>query len=523
MIPKSALKEFLSRELDDVREMKEWSLSRLDKEVAKLPVEPPIWSTLRKHQKVCFLLGVWYGRFAFWLDTGTGKTLLCIALALYYERLRKTEGKPLPKFLVLVPNRTNRREWVREINKHSKDATYEMLVGSTAEKWQLVEESDALLFVGTYGGTVRMICDLEATKRDKDKRKLVFKQKYLRKLVPHFAGLFADESTEMGNRSSLAFRFARQLVKEQGKTYYPLSGTPFGRDPTPLWSQMYLVDGGHSLGHNLGIFRAAFFRAVANYWTGFDDYKFDKKEKGALLTQRLAHRSIRYELDASDLPQVVRIRKEARLMGDMGTYFQAAKDQLRAAKGNYKLMQHAFMRARQISSGFLGYADDETGAKAKFEFGHNPKLELLLDLVDELAQGHKTLIYHEFIFSGAIISRELRRMKIKHARVYGGSKDPEGELMRFIQDPECRAFVFNSAGAFGLNLQIAKYLIVYESPIRPIMRKQVEGRIERPFSDHGKVVMYDLVTKGTYDEDILKSLQEGRDLFEAIVRGDAKA
>ena len=81
--------------------------------------------------------------------------------------------------------------------------------------------------------------------------------------------------------------------------------------------------------------------------------------------------------------------------------------------------------------------------------------------------------------------------------------------------------VSNSMGAYSLNLQMAKYLAFYESPVSPKIRKQAQRRVERQHSEHDKVFIYDMVTRGTYDERILEFHKEGEDLFEAIIRGRA--
>jgi len=55
-----------------------------------------------------------------------------------------------------------------------------------------------------------------------------------------------------------------------------MAGIPVGRDPQVLWAQFNYCDHGETLGETLGIFRAAFFRAETNYWSGFPNYIFEK-------------------------------------------------------------------------------------------------------------------------------------------------------------------------------------------------------------------------------------------------------
>jgi SNF2 family DNA or RNA helicase len=74
--------------------------------------------------------------------------------------------------------------------------------------------------------------------------------------------------------------------------------------------------------------------------------------------------------------------------------------------------------------------------------------------------------------------------------------------------------------AIGLNLQIAQYGHVYESPVSLITRKQAERRFHRQESRHDRVFLYDYIVDDTVDELILSYHQQGRDLFRAIVNGD---
>lgn len=77
----------------------------------------------------------------------------------------------------------------------------------------------------------------------------------------------------------------------------------------------------------------------------------------------------------------------------------------------------------------------------------------------------------------------------------------------------------HKAGAFGLNLQNAAYILFYESPISSIIRRQVEMRIRRRYSEWSTISQYDLLAKDTMDEHILDWHKAGKDLFQAILEG----
>lgn len=519
IIPKANVEKFLARKRDDYRSWKKITNKQIDALAAELPSKPPsaLWRKMRKVQRIMFVIGAMAPghKFAFHADTGTGKSLLSIALTRYVTRRRRVY-----RTLVLVPRNVNKAEWRRELRKHVPDASYVLLTGSSERKWQLLEEADDEFVVTTYAGLVRMICKVTEPKPGQRKKKNFLKPNMsrMKRLLKSIDGLIADESTELSSKSSLAWRICRKISQSSGMTIL-LSGTPFGRDPLPVWSQIYLVDEGWSLGENLGMFRAAYYRVKDNYWSGFPDYVFDKK-KADLLHHHLAHRSIRIEANEADLPKATRITKEVSIGNDVKAYYDEAKKMLIAAHGNVREMQNAFIRMRQISSGYIGFEDDETGEKAKFEFPTNPKLDMCLGLVESVYQQHKSIVVHDYVHSGRMITRELKKLKIPHVWIYGGTKDPEAALDEFV-DPssDVTTLVANATMLPGLNLQIGKYMFFFESPTSPLIRKQDERRIERQFSDHDVVFLYDLVVRGTFDERILRSHQQGYDIQRAVLSG----
>jgi len=351
------------------------------------------------------------------------------------------------------------------------------------------------------------------------KKKKVLKpdKKKVDRMIAKVQAIVPDESTFLGNHRSLTHRICRAIAKEVPYAF-ALTGTPFGRDPAPLWGQLVMLDGGETLGETLGLFRAALFKETKNYWGGFE-YTFDPKKEAAL-HRMLAGRTIRYEADEGDLPKLVPITRGVHLPNDTQHYYDIARDELIKARGNFQEMKNSFLRMRQISSGFLGYKDDEDGSKAEIEFHPNPKLESLLSDVLDIVPAHKCIIFHDFIFSGSIICRELTRAGIGWGRIGGATKDPEKVLRDFDKDKNLPVLVLNnSCGAFGLNLQVARYGLVYESPVSVINRKQAIRRFRRQHSEHGSVFLYDYVVEGTVDQQILDFHSEGKDLFEAIIEG----
>lgn len=513
VIPRRAIDKFLNRERRDCSRWKSFSDNKLLDLMEGLPIRPPIWNALRKHQRVCFLLAAKFRHFAYINDTGTGKTLLGIATARYFKKLSET------RTLVLVPNIPNKDEWRRECKKHSPSTKCIVLEGSTEDKWQLLDDNpDGDVFVETFGGFIRMLTTKKKdTRKNKSKKeRLVPNAARVKRACNFFRGVIVDEVNFAKNPEKLAYRLLRQLRKA-ADFFITLSGTPFGRDPSDLWAQFNLVDNGYTLGETLGLFRAAFFRRIEKPW-GAVEYKFDRTLENEL-HRILGDCSIRYEADAASLPSCVPIEKFVELAEDAEVIYQRAHEQLVAARGDKQQQKNTFLRLRQISSGFVGFKGDEDGEKVEHVFEHNPKLDALLDFVAGVPKHEKVLIFHEFIYSGRRIAEELQRMGIRFAQINGQTSDSVREREKFETDPKCQVLVLGATGRYGLNLQVARYGIFYESPVSAIVRRQSEKRVHRQESKHKTVFLVDLLTRDTVDENIRRFHLEGGNMFAAIVDG----
>lgn len=518
MIPKSAIKRYLNAVRDDHRWLKELSHKQLDKLLAKFDPPPEPWHELGLHQKVGLYLGIRYGSFGYFYDMGTGKTLLSLELLQYWWNIGE-----LRRALVFVTSDKAFPTWERQLREYQISVPYCTLdADSSEEKWRILDRFDEGIIFLHYPGTVAMVS--ERAKGKKGKLKLADAK--VAKLLRNVDAVFYDESTKAGNIQSLTYKLCWRAARK-ALHRYPLAGMPFGRDPTPLWAQMNLVDHGESLGETLGLFRAAFFNEKDNFWGGpySKKYTFNSRMKPTL-SRIVQHSSLTYTADECiDLPPVRRIIEPIKLSKETRQYYQEVIDEVIAAKGNMRAMKNAFHRMRQLSSGFLGLKDDETGERAEIEFGENPKLERLLDLLDSLPENRKALIYYQYTVSGRRIAKEIKsELGVKPVWLWSGTKNSREEMRRFMEDDDTPyAVVNNQVGAYSLDgLQVANYEFFFESPVGVIDRTQAERRIIRQGQKHKTCFLYDLIVEGTVDERILEFHQEGKDLFKALLTNPAR-
>lgn len=521
MIDPRVVREFLNRSFDSFEHLKEVPEAEIDDALVAIGARREVIKRLRFHQKVCFLLGVAYPQFAFWLDMGTGKTLLSLELLLFWM-LKGT----IARAVVLTPTDEVAEGWEDSIKEWMPGAMpCVLLTGSSDDKWKTLAEIDEGLAVVSYQGLVTMVSDLAPIK-GKKKNRLKPELRWIDDLTAGVGALVLDESTNVGNYDSLWYRVARAISKRV-TVRYALAGMPFGRDPTMMWAQYYLLDHGETMGLTLELFREALFTKKKNQWSKSRysfEYKFDKKNS-EMLNRMIGHRSIAFaSAECLDLPALVPIISRVSFPTSTEAYYAQVVKEVIAAKGNYHLMNNAFLRLRQVSSGFLGFRDDETGERAEIEFKDNPKLARLMEYLDEMPWDCKAIVFHEFTWTGRRISRELTAAKIGHGWIWGGTADASAEKRRFIEDDRCRVMLLNNKkGNYGLDyLSIANYVHFFESPVACIDRAQAEKRAHRD-GQKRTVFQYDLVVRGSMDERILAFHKEGADLFKLLIRDPGAA
>lgn len=442
----------------------------------------------------------------FFLDMGAGKTLLSLALLKY----RKQRGEK-PRAIVFVPYLTSVETWVDECTKHTPDLKCVPLLGSTQANLAALEQ-DADLFVICYQSAVAMFAEKQP------KGKWALSAASVRRILSRIDTLILDECHRCKAISSLTFRMCRAIAAE-AEYVLGLTGTPFGRDLTDLWPQFYLVDFGATLGPTLGFYRSVFFTTKINHFGGYE-YAFKKKLLGTL-HRLLKNASICYSVEElRDLPPREYVERRLGIPPDSKGYAKKALEDLQAAikDKSYRQVESSYLQLRQLASGFMTLHDEDND-KIHLKFEANPKLEVLEELIDGMPPTAKMVVFHHFVFTGSLIHDRLDELKIKHARIWGGQKDPVGELRKFKSDPDCRILIINvKSGSSSLNLQNANYLVFFEQPDSPIDRKQAEARLWRPGQEN-RVFIYDLLVAGTADVRLHKANQDGRNLLEELLSG----
>jgi len=504
----SSIERFLRRPLNDFRWMKDISEKEIDKALEDL--KPRFKVPMRRHQKIGFLLAIAQPGVYYQYEMGLGKTGLSLEVIVYLY-----QHGLLKKALVLVPMNELIDGWIEEIQKWGIKIPYLGLKGSSDDKWYDLERFKEGIILVSYPALVHMVCTRKTTR---GKTKMVVDQDAVVEFAKGVGGVWFDEITKCKNKTSLTFMVCDIMSRIVPYTY-GLAGRVFGRDPVDAWAQFYLIDQGSTFGYSFNFFKEVFFIKKKSYWGGpFNfDFKFNK-ERDEDFNRMMGNSSLRFSAEECiDMPEFTYIRKYVTLPLTTLHYYKEALAEIRRSRGNFTEIKHAFIRMRQISSGYVGLVDEDSGDRAKLEFPENPKLDMLMELIDQMPDNRKCVVGIDFNWSGHKISQELTKAKIKHGFLYAGTKDWDKMKYSFDHDPKFRVLIVQSKkGSYGLNLQSANYLFYYESPVPVLDRLQSEARIKRQ-GQKNKVFIYDLLCKGTADEAVLAFHKEGRELYKTLV------
>jgi len=329
--------------------------------------------------------------------------------------------------------------------------------------------------------------------------------------VERFLAVILDEGQHIKNPDSLAARSARQL---QAGNRLVLTGTPLANRLLDLWSLMTFATPG-ALGDK------SYFQK-----------HFDRRKDGrasARLAARLRPFMLRRTKGqvAQDLPP----RSEDSLLCSMSEAQQQVYQQELARaqqmvvaastldgfnKNRFAILQ-ALTRLRQICChpGLVKAAvSDEDSAK----------LVATLELIEELhAEGHKVLLFSQFVRMLEILRQRLVEREIPHHWLTGATQNRAEVVRAFQEDQAASVFLLSlKAGGSGLNLTAASYVILYDPWWNPAVEAQAIDRAHR-IGQTQPVMAYRMITRGTIEEKILTLQQKKQMMADHLFEGDAFA
>ena len=310
---------------------------------------------------------------------------------------------------------------------------------------------------------------------------------------------------------TLAPYFTRRVI---------MTGTPVANRPYDLWSQVYFLDMGASLGKSFQAFKSEMdlsnkFEPNSEITNAFENRISGIYEKISKFTVRETKGSTKINLPEKDIRNTI-----ARLETNQSALYDKYRRELAAEvlRDSVQTVDEAedilkrLLRLVQTASNPKLIDENYTATPGKLN-----TLDEILAKKD--AAGPKTIVWTGFTGNVGMIAR--RYIAMKPARMHGKRTivDRNKDVRRFIEDPDCRLLVATPGAAKeGLTLTVANHAVFFDRTFSLDDYLQAQDRIHR-ISQTKQCLVENIVASGTIDEWV-EELLSAKHLAAALTQGD---
>ena len=160
----------------------------------------------------------------------------------------------------------------------------------------------------------------------------------------------------------------------------------------------------------------------------------------------------------------------------------------------------------------------------EFSSYEDSKVEELKEIIREVfSNGNKKLIIFT-LFHKTLKYLEIRLKSLGYGcvSIYGPTKNRYEVLKEFKTNPKINILLSTEVGSEGLDMQFCNSMVNYDLPWNPMVVEQRIGRIDR-FGQKSPIVnIYNLIVKGSIQEDIYERLLDRIGIFRGSI-GDMEA
>jgi SNF2 family DNA or RNA helicase len=440
---------------------------------------------------------------------GAGKSAVSIRTL---QVLKAAGLQPFPA-AVIAPNSVKATVWPRELQRWAPELTFTVIDGGAAvRRKQIASGADILICnweavalhsrVAGYG-------DIRLTEKDKQRKEL--NEVGLRTVI-------CDEAARLRVADSKQSRAVSYLL-ERAFYRFALTGTPVNDNAFDLWGIL------HAIAPDWHPGKTRYGDRFVN--TGYSLYggltvlglKADTEEEFRKVTQPL-YRRLPKEVILPQLPPKLEpiIRHTPMTPKQAKAYQQMEKDQLAQLNdilvaGNQlsvltRLMQFASASASVeyktvVVKNTDGTEDERQKAIVTLE-EPSSKVDDLIELLDELGPDEPLVVGAVSSQLVNIAAARLKGLGIPHGLVTGAQSGGErAEAVRAFQAGELRVILLTlGAGAEGLTLTRARFILAMQEDWRPDLNDQFYDRVHRIGSEHhaAGIQIIKQATPGTVEE-----------------------
>ena len=442
----------------------------------------------------------------FLAGTGAGKTFIAITL---YNEL-KLAGKITKPGIIVVPA-SLKYQWTKEVSKFSDLVAHSIDTPSKMKKKFDAQFEDCDL----------LICNYETLKNKQVSEKL---------LNMELEFMLIDEVQALGNYKSARSKAVYQFNDLQYK--YGMTATPITRDPSNLFGIFNFIN-------------PNVFKSHGKFATNYLIYRSYGQVSGVKNVDHLKAQIAPYvfmkseEEIASQLPELIvtpiyctMSTKTKKINDAIMKDLKTAKDAVEAIEKKItypKLLEinpdylkfkaqvlayQTFAQELADDPRLIGMSESNMTSSYKVDDLDSPKLDVLLDLIEEIIDADETVcIFTKYERMQRILTQEIsKHFKDIDVAYLNGSMSSEERYeqayTKFQGDNNCKVLIMTEAGQAGVSLSKCKNLIEYDLADSYAGMTQRHGRVKRADSVSKVSNVYQIILEESYDEIALKIINK---------------
>lgn len=423
-------------------------------------------------------------------EPGLGKSI---------QTLATTSIKKAKKVLIFCPS-SLKLSWSEEIEKWMPDKKRLVISGEKKQRYLLWSDNDAEYTIANYELLIRDIDLIKKTKWD---------------------FIIADEATRLSNPVAKQSKLIKTI---DATCKIALTGTPLNNKVEDLWNILDFCLPG----------------LLGNYWNFTEKYctkeKFRirsvKDGRGRIVTKIVGYKNLselkrfiacnmlrRRKIDVlKELPEKIYENVYIELKEEEKKVYDAIKKEISKELEEYeinKVLEDKYLSNVVVKMVRLKQAVDSLELISNHKM--SSKLDTLKELLKDIMHNEsKAVIFTQFVGMSNILERELSEYEPLLITGEVCNEDRQKNVNLFQEENNHKLMIMTEAGAYGLNLQRASYIIHYDLPWSISKMEQREGRCHR-IGQKNAVTIYSMIATDTIDEYVHKVLMKKQKLSQEIL------
>lgn len=415
-------------------------------------------------------------------DMGLGKTVQTIALL---SRMKIPASKPV---LVVMP-RSLLFNWSRELESFAPKLRASIHYGSGRDWKEALKASVILTTYGTMRSEVETIAKTS------------------------FSAIILDESQAIKNPDS---QIARAVCTLKAPFRLALSGTPVENHLGELYSLFRFLN--PAMFHSAADFDRTYARPI-QHSNDAGAARDLRKRIFPFILRRLKEDVL------TDLPPKVEQVLYVEMSPEQKAHYERRRQfhqalvsselALNGVNGSRFMILEAMLELRQIAS--IPEARTEGAITSA-------KRERLQEALSEAVEnGHKCLVFCNFLAGVEAVCEDLNTAGIGHERMTGSTTDRQARVERFQNDPQVKVFVMTlKTGGLGLNLTAADTVFIMDPWWNTSAEAQAVDRAHR-IGQTNHVFTYRLIARDSIEEKIRLLQKKKQALVDQVLTIDEGA